>query len=380
MKGPMRTRLLVVLLLVMMLAAVACSKPADSPSGNDGDAGQQSQQQAGGQEGEKIVISGLESADIEVTVEEIKGLEPVTVEATSVSSTGKENHYMVTGPLFDDLLKKYGKSQKDLTAIRLVAGDGYSIEVPPEVLQSRDLILAHTIDGKPLDERTRPIRAVIPEERSMYWIRNLVRIEILESAPKAEVGRVYILETLISQANAEDYTYYESTDKAVRVEELLDLLGLENLPDTASFIAADGFEKNEQLDIFSDGYIKFTGEGAPLFLSPDLPKGMHIKSIYLCTIGDIALVSQQMAEQVIGTEQVEDKEGVDLKELLNQTGLADADKYLLTAADGYTVEITREDREKGVVFKNSKGQITVFFEGLPKSTQVKDFLSIEGIE
>jgi hypothetical protein len=380
MRKLIRAQVLIAMLLILTLCFAACSKPADNSPGNGGDAGQQSQEQAGGQEGEKIVISGLESADIEITVEEIKGLEPVTVEATSVSSTGKENQYTVTGPLFDDLLKKYGKSQKDITAIRLVAGDGYSIEVPPEVLQSRDLILAHTIDGQPLDERTRPIRAVIPGERSMYWIRNLVRIEILESAPKVEVGRVYILETLISQANAEDYTYYESTDKAVRVEELLGLLGLENLPDTASFVAADGFEKNEQFDIFSDGYIKFTGEGAPLFLSPDLPKGMHIKSIYLCTIGDIALVSQQMAEQVIGTKQVEDKEGVDLKELLNQAGLADADKYLLTAADGYTAEILREDRDKGVVFKNSKGQITVFFEGLPKSTQVKDLLFIEGIE
>ena len=214
----------------------------------------------------------------------------------------------------------------------------------------------------------------------MYWIRNLVKIEVLESAPKAEVGRVLILETLISQANAEDYTYYESTDKAVKVEELLELLALESLPDTASFVASDGFEKNEQLDIFSKGYIKFTGEDAPLFLSPDLPKGMHIKSIYLCSMGDVALVSQQMAAEVLGTKEVKDKVGVDLKELINKAGLADADKYLLTAADGYTVEILREDREKGVVFINSKGQVTTFFEDLPKNTQVKDFLSIEGIE
>ena len=64
------------------------------------------------------------------------------------------------------------------------------------------------------------------------------------------------------------------------------------------------------------------------------------------------------------------KEWLDLDQILN------TDRF----ADGYTVEISRDDREKGVVFKNSKGQITVFFEGLPKSTQVKDFLSIEGIE
>lgn len=373
---PVRIIQFLALLLVLTLAAAACSAPVETPA----EKADPAEEQAGGQEGEKIVISGLESTDIEVTVEEIKDLESVTVEATSVSSSGEENQYTVTGPLFDDLLKKYGKSQKDLVGIRLVAGDGYSIEVPPEILQNRDLILAHTIDGKPLDERTKPIRAVIPEERSMYWIRNLVKIEVLESAPKAEVARVYILETLISQANAEDYTYYESTDRAVKVEELLGLLGVDSLPDTASFVAADGFEKNEQLDIFSKGYIKFTGEDAPLFLSPDLPKGMYIKSIYLCTMGDAALVSQERAMEVLGTRQVEDKEGVDLKQLIKAAGLGDADKYLLTAADGYTVEISRDDREKGVVFKNSKEQITVFFEGLPKSTQVKDFLSIEGIE
>jgi len=373
-----RVRILqfIALLLILLLSAAACSTPAADPAENGSQAGEQ----PAGQEGEKIVISGLESTDIELTVEEIKDIEPVTVDATAVSSSGEENQYTVTGPLFDDLLKKYGKSQKDLAAIRLVAGDGYSIEVPPEVLQSRDLILAHTIDGQPLDEKTKPIRAVIPEERAMYWIRNLVKIEVLESAPQAEVGKVYILETLISQANAEDYTYYESTDRAVKVEELLALLGLEDLPDTASFVASDGFEKNEQMDIFSKGYIKFTGEDAPLFLSPDLPKGMYIKNIYLCTMGDTALVSQEMAAEVLGTKEVEDKTGVDLKELINGTGLADADNYLITAADGYTVEILREDREKGVVFKNSKGQITTFFEGLPKNTQVKDFLSIEGIE
>jgi hypothetical protein len=373
-----RVRILqfIALLLILILSAAACSTPAAGPAENGSQAGEQ----PAGQEGEKIVISGLESTDIEVTVEEIKDLEPVTVDATAVSSSGEENQYTVTGPLLDDLLKKHGKSQSDLAGIRLVAGDGYSIEVPPEVLQSRDLILAHTIDGQPLDEKTKPIRAVIPEERAMYWIRNLIKIEVLEGAPQAEVGKVYILETLISQASAEDYTYYESTDRAVKVEELLALLGLDDLPDTASFVASDGFEKNEQLDIFSKGYIKFTGEDAPLFLSPDLPKGMYIKNIYLCTMGDTALVSQEMAAEVLGTKEVEDKAGVDLKELINGTGLADADKYLITAADGYTVEILREDREKGVVFKNSKGQITTFFEGLPKNTQVKDFLSIEGIE
>lgn len=373
-----RVRILqfIALLLALVLIAASCSIPAAGPTENGSEAGEQ----PAGQEGEKIVISGLESTDIEVMVTEIKDLESVTIDATSVSSSGEENQFTVTGPLFDDLLKKYGKSQGGLVGIRLVAGDGYSIEVPADVLQSRDLILAHTIDGQPLDEKTRPIRVIIPDERAMYWIRNLVKIEVLEGTLKAEVGRIFILETLISQTAAEDYTYYESTDRAVKVDELLALLDIDVLLDTASFIASDGFEKNEQLDVFSKGYMKFTGEDAPIFLSPDLPKGMYIKNIYLCTMGEAVLASQQMALEVLGAEEMEGKQGVNLGQLISEAGLSGADMYLLSAADGYTVEITKEDMEKGIMYTNDDGQIVTFFEGLPKNTQVKDFLSIEGIE
>ena len=43
------------------------------------------------------MISGLESTDIEVTVEEIRGLDPVTVDATSVNSSGQENAVPLQG-------------------------------------------------------------------------------------------------------------------------------------------------------------------------------------------------------------------------------------------------------------------------------------------
>ena len=83
---PVRIIKFLALLLVLTLAAAACSAPTGTPAEKAGPA----EEQAGGQEGEKIVISGLESTDIEVTVEEIKDLESVTVEATSVSSSGEE--------------------------------------------------------------------------------------------------------------------------------------------------------------------------------------------------------------------------------------------------------------------------------------------------
>ena len=85
-----------------------------------------------------------------------------------------------------------------------------------------------------------------------------------------------------------------------------------------------------------------------MFLSPDLPKGMYIKSIYLCIIGMRPGIAGR-AMEVLGTKQVERTRRVDLKQLIKAAGLIDADKYLLTAADGYTVEISRDDRERGSV-------------------------------
>ena len=55
------------------------------------------------------------------------------------------------------------------------------IEVPHEILAARDIIFAYEIDGKPLAEKAKPIRAVLPEERAMYWVRNLKTVEILRT-------------------------------------------------------------------------------------------------------------------------------------------------------------------------------------------------------
>ncbi|MDI6705728.1 MAG: molybdopterin-dependent oxidoreductase [Bacillota bacterium] len=355
-------------LLILMMAAAACSKPAENAAPEEG------------KEGEKLVITGLESTDIEVTVEELKSMESVTTDAVAIDSAGNTNTYTVTGPLLEDLLKKHGKSQRDLSGIRLVAGDGYSIEVPPEVLEARDVILAHTIDGQPLDEQSKPVRAVVPGERAMYWVRNLAKIEVLEGIKSTEVNRLYFIETGFSGTPAEDYTYYESTDKAVRVDQLISYLGIEDQPDTVAFKAVDGFEKNEQRDIFNGGYIKFTGDDTPAFLSPDLPKGMYIKNILWFTYGGNVVFSAEKGLECMDIKTAGEKQGIGMTDIISETGLSSAEVYLLTAEDGYTVEIEAGDMGKGIVYINDKGQVAVYFDGLPKNTSIKGLLSVEAVK
>ena len=58
--------------------------------------------------------------------------------------------------------------QQGVECLRFVAGDGYMMEVPKKWWLP-DIILAYEIDTSPY-RKTKPVRAIVPEERSMYWV------------------------------------------------------------------------------------------------------------------------------------------------------------------------------------------------------------------
>lgn len=327
---------------------------------------------------DKVVITGFEE-DIEVSVAELKELPVITKTVVSVNSSGEESEYTITGALFSDLLEKYGKLQKDIKAIRLVAGDGYAIDVDENVLKNREIILGYLYNGQPIEERYQPVRVVIPEERAMYWVKNLVKIEIVDFVKTTQTNSIYFLETAVSEVEQTDYTYYESIDKAVNVTGLMAKLGLNNSSRAVGMVAADGFEKSEETAIFDNGYIKITGEYAPMFLSPDIPKGMYVKSLLFIQYGGSTVCSVQQALEVFEKTTLDDNTGIKISDLFKKSGLVSADKYLLKAVDGYSVEVTTADIKKGLIYLDEKGRIRSYFQGLPKNTSVKYLYSIEPV-
>ncbi len=359
----------VALVLVLMLVLAGCSNAADT-----GGKGTESETAV-----EKFTIAGLDGGEVDVTIEELKSMESVTMDAVAIDSAGNKTNYSVTGPLLADLLVKYDKRQSQLFAIRLIAGDGYSIEVPGEVLKARDVILAHTINGKPLEDKDKPLRIIIPDERAMYWVRNLARIEILGESSELATQNIYFLETKISCVPSEEYTYYESLDRAVKVNDLTGSTE-DKTVNTVFMKAADGFEKNEQTEIFKSGYIKYTGEDAPVFLSPDIPKGMYVKNILWFSYGENAFVSAGKSAEVFEKRKAGDKEGISIADLFAETGMAEAGMYRFTASDGYSVEVAAEDISKGIVYADNSGHVRTCFDGLPKNTTVKGLLSISAVE
>lgn len=352
------------MLVIIILTIVGCGK-------------EDNKQPASTDVSKKITIVNLEDDDMEISVDEIKELDKVNRDVISVTSSGEEDEMNISGGLLEELLEKYGKSQKDFSSIRLVAGDGYSVDIPSEILKNREIILTYEVDGEPLLEESQPIMIVIPEERAMYWVKNLEKIEILmdegESTGEKSANRGIILESTFSDLQ-EDYKYEASMDKAIKIERLLKEFSPEDLDEGVFIKAVDGLEKNEDNKVFRDAYIKTTGVNSPMFLSPDMPEGMTVKKILWFNLGESSFISVESAIESLGQE---DLSQVKLTDLLDEIGLNKGEKYTFTALDEYSVDISQDELESGILYMEEDGKVVVEFTELPKNTSVKDLLYID---
>jgi len=320
---------------------------------------------------DEFKIIGLTEEDITVSISELKDLPSVTRDVTSVDSSGDEDNYTVTGALFSDLLEKKGKSQKNLKAVRFIASDGYSIEVSENILENRDIILTYEIDGEALYEEAKPMRIVIPEERAMYWVKKVTEIKVIDMKETVEINNLVFLETINSELEKVDYTYYESNDKAVKISELIKKLDVEKTGRTVYMEAADGFTKDEKTEIFENGYFKVTGEYVPMFLSPDIPKGMYVKNLLFARYGSASIFSLKQSLNVHRHQTIGENKGVSLAEIISESGLKKGDKYKLIAIDGYSVEVDAEETKNAILYFDGENVVRVSFANLSGKYSVK---------
>ncbi|MBT9159081.1 MAG: molybdopterin-dependent oxidoreductase [Dehalococcoidia bacterium] len=323
----------------------------------------------------KIVFTGFET-DKEIRVTEIREMGSVTREATKLVRGGNGLIISATGILLEDVLDNlFGKSQQDFQAIRLIAGDGYSIEVPREILRNREIILAYEIDGRPLKEKHQPLRVIIPGERAMYWVFYLIEINLIPEAEETQVNRIIILETVVARVEQHDYEHDGNVYKAVKTADLIDAFAAGNTVGTVFIKAADGLDKNETREIFLAGYLKITGEYAPRFLAPNLPRGMHVKKVLWLSYGETSFFAVERGLEVFGVIEAGEKRGLAVQEIIKATGLVASESYIFTAADGYSVEIAVADIDESIVYVTSEGELATYFAELGK--RVTGLLSIE---
>ena len=125
---------------------------------------------------ETIALSGITDDDITLTIADLKEMDCVTVKTESTSD--KIGKVRATGPTLDTVLSQFGMSQKDIEKVRVYGKDKYDVKLDSRVLADNDVILAFGIDGQPLGEEDAPVRIIIPQSDSAYWVRMVERIEL----------------------------------------------------------------------------------------------------------------------------------------------------------------------------------------------------------
>ena len=124
---------------------------------------------------EKIVLSGLQKEDVEVTIRELAAMDCKTVNTHSTSD--KIGEVRATGVELGTLLEQYGLSKEDISSLRFYGIDEYNVPLTGEYIMEHDIYLAFGLNGEPLDKESAPCRVIIPESDSAYWIRMVNRIE-----------------------------------------------------------------------------------------------------------------------------------------------------------------------------------------------------------
>lgn len=122
-----------------------------------------------------IQIIGLTEEPFSVTPKELMDMECVS--ATAQGNSDKAGTINAYGPTMETFVSSRGRSLDDFRTIRFSASDGYDVTVNRLVWDSYDIILSVSNGTKPLEERQRPLRVVIPGYDSGKWVRLVTQIE-----------------------------------------------------------------------------------------------------------------------------------------------------------------------------------------------------------
>ncbi len=318
------------------------------------------------------------------TAQEIMAMEAETLSMTNISSSGEVDTVSVTGIKLNQLLTNHNLSQHQFDEATISAKDSYSMVVPADIVQEKDIYIIWEIDGEALYQPHAPLRIAIADERSMYWVGQIDRIEFASSTSNvdpvqtSDVTRLLFVDNMYKSMESEEVMYYEDADQAIYVKDLLEYVDIELDERDISMIASDDFEKDEKSHVFKEGMIKYTGDNAPLFFAVDMPKGMHVKNMMVLSIYGDELVFLSSVFDKYQDQLVEINETLSLSYAIiaEMTKLETSDYYSIIANDGYEKEVSQAMMDDAYLYQED-GVYHMHFDGYESKDKVKDIIAIK---
>lgn len=300
-----------------------------------------------------VEISG-EGIGITLTAKDMQAREQETIKCTNVDSSGDVNEVSVSGFSVRDILDENGIAMDELASINLIASDGYTVLVPPEYFTDSDVYLLLSFEGDNLEYP----RSCIPDQRTMYWVKNICKIEILgkdtvEETTEEFVSRIDIFREGANELNTTMLMYKDEKVPAYSLKEYYNKYDINLLNDTVTMKAKDGLEKAELTEFFLENYVTLKSEensdSMPLYFSETMSSGMRVKQLDYVICGGSAVY--------FGTQ-------IGVSDLFEAVGMAEAKTYIFTASDGFEVSIPHDAIEFGKIYTDEdKGFMRAEFEG-----------------
>jgi DMSO/TMAO reductase YedYZ molybdopterin-dependent catalytic subunit len=136
-----------------------------------------------------IKFSGEFPIPFDLSLEELKAMPQIEVSGKDKD----EEIHQFQGVLLIDLLKKAGlelgtglKGKKQAQYLLVEAADGYKVvfslpEIDPE-FSGKQILVAHSRDGIPLEKGVGPFRLVVPEEKlNARWVREVIAVKLIKT-------------------------------------------------------------------------------------------------------------------------------------------------------------------------------------------------------
>ena len=243
-------------------------------------------------ENQTITIQGTKDGDKEITVAEMRKLEQKEFDASLTRTTGLLEEFKAAGPTVKDILALVGEDIYEYKGLGFVGRDGYYCLVTPEIIENYELVMALAIDGNPeLANDTRPARLCVQGEFGPYWVRMVDKIVLYKEIPKKDINSVWVFKNLAKDIEPYQYEYYGSKDDAIELAKVFSRFDDVNNKAFFTMKSADGFIKNESMNIVSQKYyIKINGKDSPMNISPYIKLGMNVKNMaWFSTNADAAI-------------------------------------------------------------------------------------------
>ncbi len=125
-----------------------------------------------------IQVTGPSGTLAPIVAEHLKDYPLIDVNTVLKRSNGMRLQGTWSGARLSEVLRDSGVTEP-FTELRLTAWDGYVAKVSYDLALRADTILAYLQEGQPVPREDGPVRLVVGSQDGFYWVRMIVKVEVV---------------------------------------------------------------------------------------------------------------------------------------------------------------------------------------------------------